>query len=168
MGSCGRILRNMDNFGSSISPTYKGHRQFKTPIGGLFSIFSLVILLAYILSESLDAILSDNVYTSTVYEIYYGSFTESGGFNVTSGNLNLAAKMTYHNSNGHERALESWEKVRVMFYTMHGERKDYVPTMLCETFYHKQIAEGRPDFQYGEPPSFTLGNFNLCPDVTNY
>ena len=93
MTKCGSFLRGIDNFGSSISPTYKGNRQFKTPIGGLFTVLMLLVLLAIVISGTITALFGEDRFTNTAFSTYFRNNSKQGVFNVSTGSLNLAASL---------------------------------------------------------------------------
>ena len=48
--SCRKSLKKIDIYGREITLTYGGERKFKTEVGGVISIISILIVLAFALS----------------------------------------------------------------------------------------------------------------------
>jgi|APCry1669189241_1035207.scaffolds.fasta_scaffold20161_3 hypothetical protein len=57
--SCQKSLKKIDIYGREITLTYGGERKFKTEVGGVISLISIFIVLAFALSQIKKIALND-------------------------------------------------------------------------------------------------------------
>ena len=97
-----KALRDLDIFGREITLTYRGERKFKTELGGVFSIVSMVIVLAIGISTIFKVAKNEMTsFASQVKFVYpderqdFGFQLENVGFHAAFGIIGTDIDPTY-------------------------------------------------------------------------